>query len=429
MPKIVSDHSTAIVPIEAWCYSSPEIRHAGKSIDVGLLAEALIYYDHVLVQPTNEPQFAELIAWFVKQNRFGDLVSLIQDGTINFYCYAFLSAPILIQETGHYTIMNVQDEEAAKSRIFEPRYLSYKNLKEILPHARQREKLARALRGRVIEVKAEEFGPAIENARKDFENPARSAFLVQALLNEVSRWLHIEAPSEVVVSTKTAPDGNLNITWNVDFAKFREAMGKNLGFHNASPLQGAIHSNRLLWSASKQRSDLYLASPMSSLVESKLVETSHHVKNPQLIVQELKGEVEFPDVRSLVNAGEVGLDDILTLRKKGSRFRKWLQEESEHNRNAILAYHTEVAKEVGWTRGARKTLRLVGVVAGAATGAVVGGAVAGIPGSVVGALAGEGLKYVMDLAASLGEGWRPVVFGNLVKESLAGRSSQEDNNK
>jgi len=42
----MSDHTRAFVPIEAWCYSSPSLKYSGKSVDIGLMAESLIYYDN-----------------------------------------------------------------------------------------------------------------------------------------------------------------------------------------------------------------------------------------------------------------------------------------------------------------------------------------------------------------------------------------------
>ena len=60
----MTNHKSVLVPLEAWTYSSLGLKIAGKSIDIGLFAEALLYYDCVIVNPTNQPQFAEFIRWF-----------------------------------------------------------------------------------------------------------------------------------------------------------------------------------------------------------------------------------------------------------------------------------------------------------------------------------------------------------------------------
>ena len=83
----MSNHSQTIVPISTWCYISPELGYKGYSIDVGLMAEALIYYDTVFVNITNQPQFATFIEWFIKQGKYDELLSLISEGVIQFYDY------------------------------------------------------------------------------------------------------------------------------------------------------------------------------------------------------------------------------------------------------------------------------------------------------------------------------------------------------
>jgi hypothetical protein len=37
----MSDHSTALVPIESWAFASPELRSAARQIDIGLFIESL----------------------------------------------------------------------------------------------------------------------------------------------------------------------------------------------------------------------------------------------------------------------------------------------------------------------------------------------------------------------------------------------------
>lgn len=74
--KSKSDHSRTFVPIESWCFASPELLSRGISIDIGLLAEALIYYDQVIFNVANQTQFASVLEWFIRQNRYDDLLAL-----------------------------------------------------------------------------------------------------------------------------------------------------------------------------------------------------------------------------------------------------------------------------------------------------------------------------------------------------------------
>jgi hypothetical protein len=76
---------------------------------MGQLAESLIYYEQVYVNVANQPQFAEMLAWFVRQGRFDQLLSLFRDGTLTIYEYSFTSAPVYIRDKDEYTIFNMQD--------------------------------------------------------------------------------------------------------------------------------------------------------------------------------------------------------------------------------------------------------------------------------------------------------------------------------
>ncbi len=88
----MSNHSQTLVPISTWCYCSPELGYKGYPIDIGLMAEALIYYETVFVNITNQPQFATFIEWFIKQGKYDELLSLISDGVIQFYDYSFFTS-------------------------------------------------------------------------------------------------------------------------------------------------------------------------------------------------------------------------------------------------------------------------------------------------------------------------------------------------
>ena len=81
----MSEHTTALVPIETWAYQSPELRASGKQIDVGLLAESLVYYEAILLNIGNQPQLAELLRWLIGQGALEDFLALLRDGTIRIY--------------------------------------------------------------------------------------------------------------------------------------------------------------------------------------------------------------------------------------------------------------------------------------------------------------------------------------------------------
>jgi len=416
----MSDHTTSIVPIESWCYMSPELLRSGKKIDMGLFAEALIYYERVFVIPGNEMMFTDFVSWFIKQGKYDGMLALIREGILNFYHYAFMSTAVQLPN-GKYRAMNIQDQEQATVATFEKRFLSTKHLDTILPHARQRARLYRDISGRITEVKAESLGSFVRNAQDDFHNPNRAALLVQAFIDEVYPILDLKDIPEVKVSVVKKGHSHIT-TWNLNFDQLSQSLGKSLNFNKTTPLVGQIHCNRLLWSAASLGCDLYLSSPISVLVGDKLYESNERITSPHSIIDQLIAEVEYPDIRKLVNRGKIGLNEVLELRNKAVRFREWLQNESERDRNAIIAYHNEVAKEAGWTRGARKTFSLFGSIGAPVIGAAAGGVVSGTNGAVIGALVtssvAKGMEYVIDLASKLNEDWKPVVFGNWAQDRI-----------
>ena len=411
----MSDHKKALVPIESWCYNSPELLHEGIPIDLGLMAEALIYYDQILLNVSNQPQFAAFLSWFIKQDKYPDLLSLFEEETIIVYDYSFATGAV--EMNGIHSLLNIQDQIEKEENTFERRYLYHNDIEACFPKKRDRRKLYKVLSGKVIEAKAADFGPAIKNAKRDYHDVKLSCILIQSFIDEIYPLLNIGAPPKI--EAKIVDSGNITrTTWNVDFTKLGRLLGRHLNFHLGIPLTAIGHCNRLLWTSNLQNCDLYLGKPMSNLAGNKLYEVGFKVVKSKEIIQSLRAQVEFPDIRSLINAGKLRFDDILLIRKKAKRFRAWLQQEGERDRDAIIAYHNEVAKEVGLARFGRKTLSLFGLISLAA-GTFVGEGIGGPLGSTIGAGIGVGTKYLFDLASKIGAGWRPVVFGDWLKDRIA----------
>jgi hypothetical protein len=409
----MTDHSSAIVPIESWCYCSPEVKACGKSIDIGLFAEALIYYDRVLVNIGNQPQLAEFIRWFISQNRFEDFLSLVMDGTVTIYEYSFMTTAIHDKRTGNYSIWNIQDPVQKEPNTFEKRFLYHKTIEELLPKARHRKRLYDTLRGNVIEVKADEIGNTIENARKDYQNSGRNTLILQAFVDELYKFRKLGHPPDIIAQVTNDPEGSKHrITWNIDFSKISELAGKELNFHLGTPLTAGALSNRLLWSSAQVGCDLFLPQPMSVLVGDKLYESTERIAKAGTVIEELKAKVEFPNVRVLVNDEKLNLKEILKIRAKARKFRDWLQSESERDRDAIIAYHNETARELGLITAGRKALSIFGVIGSGAAGSLIGTAMAGPIGAAIGGAAGSATGYLADIVSKIGANWRPVIFGN-----------------
>jgi hypothetical protein len=120
----------------------------------------------------------------------------------------------------------------------------------------------------------------------------------------------------------------------------------------------------------------------------------------------------------------LSLGDVLKLRKNARPFREWLQTQADRDRNALLAYHHEVAKRSGFRHGAIKTLKLFGAIGGAVAGGYVKGPVGAAIGGTTGGQVVDaavravdlGVRYVFDLAGKLDEDWKPVVFGDWARD-------------
>lgn len=425
----MSDHSTVIVPLESWSYSSPELLVQGKTVDIGLFAEALIYYDCVAANITNQPQLSEFLQWFIAQDCLDDFLSLVKDGSVKLYDYSFITTAIL-DPTGNYFICNIQDPIQKEPNTFEKRFLYHQSVEALFPKARHRKRLYESFRGNVIEVKAEQFASTTENALKDYKDPRRNALILQAFVDEIYKFRNLGHPPQVEATVQSTSDGaNHKITWNLNFNELAKIAGAKLNFGLNTPLTASALSNRLLWSAAQLACDLYLPQPMGMLVGDKLYESTERVAKAGAVIEELKAVVEFPDIRSLVNNRKLNFRDILAIRRKAQRFRDWLQTESERDRDAIIAYHNEVARETGLVTAGRKAISIFGLIGGGAGGPLIGAYMGGPVGAAVGGIAGSSIKYLTDLVSKIGEDWKPVVFGNWLRariEALVASEFEEE---
>ena len=381
--------------------------------------EALLYYDTVLLNIGNQPQFAEFVGWFIDRHLFADLLALLHDGTVSLYDYGFFTAPVLAD--GVYSVWNIQDPIQMKPDTFIERFVEHEAVTSRLGNPKDVDLLARAIEGRVIEEKSADFGPAIENVKADLKDRERMALVMQSFLDNLYEVTDGGIPPEVKVSVTSFPTtGRHRIDWGVNLEEVKTLAGKLLNFHPGVPLAGAAVANRLLFSSIKQRCDLFLPRPLSLVVGDKLFETAATQMKMAEIIENLQERVDFPDVEALVNKGTLSFYDVLDVRNEAKRFREWLQTETERDRDAIIAYHHEVAEKTKLDRLGSKILRLFGVLSGGAIGGGIGTITTGDPwlGGTIGAAASESVSYVSQFAKKLGEDWKPVVFGRWFNERI-----------
>ena len=419
----MNDHSVTVVPLETWAYHAPRLARDGIHADVGGLAEALIYYDRILVNVQHPHELEALVARFAREGAGDLLIRLFEEGTLRPYHFAFHSATIL-RPDGVREAWNVQGKDQAEPRWFGRGLLSKASLKGVLSPI-QRKRLLSLLEDRVIELKASDFAGVIKGALDDVHDPAGSVLLVQALMDDVYDLVGLSRPPEV--SSKIERRGDLfRVTWNVDLRGIGKALGEDVD--DGAPAQASIITTRHLWAAVREGADLFLGSPLSRIAGAKLYEAASRAAGPHAIIERLVEEVEFPDVRELVNHEGLPLAAVMKLREKGGRFRAWLQTEAERDRDAIIAYHNEVAKEAGWLKAARHTLSILSTAGGSLVGGLTTAAATGSPELAVllGGLAGQAAKKGVEHLSRAGQDWRPVMFGKValktIEKYLRGRS-------
>jgi hypothetical protein len=432
----VSDHSRAFVPLGAGYHQSTDVFARGRSVDSGLLAEALVYYDRVLINVDNPHRFADLISWLVQQGlTVPNIIALVRDGVLGIYDFAFFTSPYVdfVGDEGLiiHGLFNGQGPEMVKPNSFSERYLDFEPLRECFENLAQLEQFAAALEGRVIEVKADEIGgSAIQNAYQDFLNPERNSLMTQQLVNEIYRIKSLGKPPRIQAQVQNLGGGKFNVSWNLKLNRLPAVeVESNIKAADTLPLTTAAEANKYLWAADRLKCDLYLARPISALVGDKLFEAAETAVKSRTktrnVIEELEIQVEFPDLRRFVNEDKIDFNRILEIRKKAKKFRGWLQSEGDRDRNAISAYHHEVARETGFSNIGRRALRVFGVLSGAAVGATIvaepaiGVALGGVAGATVQEGVQEAVKYLFDLSATIGADWRPVVFGNWYSGKIA----------
>lgn len=142
----MSNRSQAFVPVASGYFQSPELFARGRTVDTGLLAEALVFYDQILVQVDNPHQFADLISWLIQQGlTHADLLRLIRQDALKFYNYAFTTNPHVEPSNGFiYGLWNIQDQTMIKPNSFAERFLNFEGLRNSFSTLRQYERFCEA---------------------------------------------------------------------------------------------------------------------------------------------------------------------------------------------------------------------------------------------------------------------------------------------
>lgn len=471
----MSNHHIALVPLATSQQQTPELFYKGKKADTGLFAESLIYYDTVYVHFDNGEQFASFISIIIQQGlTYEQLIELVEEGTLKFFKTVTIH-PVMTRDRITDEIRNdiitqfvaIEEEAIKNPDYFEKTFLdtpflrdSFSNLSYINKNDFDRFCESAKINSLTFDNQVVSSG-LVDNAYEDFLNPERYKLIVKTLLDEIYKINDLGKVADFEVrirelNTRNMDEiaRNLNTTvigrnfdndeykiYEVDCQIPVKGLKDSKTFLNlfrTLPLSVAGVANLYIRSAGKLKCDLFLPNPISQIIGNKLyeigdLEISKRNIKAQNVIEDLKIEVEFPDLHPLVNRGEIDFVKVLEIRKKGKRFREWLQSEVERDRNAFWAYHNEIAKESGFTKNMRRSLNLFGFVTSTALGGLVGHYLSDNPissavgGITTGIVANEVIKQttrkvsekLFDYGAGIGKDWKPVCFGKWYNDEIS----------
>jgi transcriptional regulator with XRE-family HTH domain len=401
--EILASHKSALVPLATGYFQSPELFVKGQVADTGLLAESLIYYDVVYAHVDNPEQFAGLISLLIQQGlSYEKLTELVEEGVLRFYNTVWIM-PFMGYGRNDMvsSLWAIREEAMNQPDYFSKKFLEFQGLKSSFStfsnfNKKYFDRFRKAAEKTAISLTNEDVtAGVINNAYDDFLNPKRNVLIVKNLLKEVYKANNFKKSPFVRVKIQEVSSNYHQVAQNLN----SYVVGRNLDndeykiyeveynsdlinnlkiLENTKtplvrglstlPLSQSGMSNLIIRSAERLNSDLFLASPISKTIGDKLYEIGEFEKQQKQIkiseiVENLETEVEFPDLRRYVNEGKIEFDKVLEIRKKAKQFREWLQIETDRDRNAIIAYHNEVAKETGFTKIGKTTLKMFGVLA------------------------------------------------------------------
>jgi len=445
----MTDHSRAFVPVASGYFQSPELFARGRTVDTGLLAEALVFYDRVLIHVDNPHQFADLISWLTQQGlKRADLLRLLRDGTIQIYNYAFTTNPYGDPSNRFiYGLYNFSDQVMVQPKSFVKRFLEFEKLRTCFSTVRQYERFCETAAEHVIEAKADNVGDAgILNAWQDFLNPRRNSLITTKLLkdmygikrrgkspnvtvkvNSIKRSNDFEAllatlskgnDFVLVRNTDQIGSGFYAVSWNIDWSLIPGLEGDKLVFGKTLPLSAAGIANNYIWSASSLNCDLYLPGSIDSLVGDKLYEAMNNVTRSQAktlgLIRRLELRVAFPKLRHHVNRDKIDFDHVLRFRKHARKFRRFLKAEAEIDRDALAAYLDEASQASGFTNMRRRILPFL------TTGVALSGTVGGALGSTKAPIIGGVANFLLSVGSRIGSTkWTPKIFGDWYGQEIA----------
>lgn len=428
------------VPIESWEFASPELLLSGKHTDIGLLAEALVLFDEIVLNVQTAQNLADVLRSF--KGCFGDIqpfLELVRSGVIEPHYFDFVSAPI--EDDGVFSYWNIQDQIAREShlRSFQQKILYGSPIQEVLPKPRHRVKLYDAIAESALIDGADAYEIAIDAARKAINSHEDLQRLLRDFVLSLPSKYKDLFPQEITVTVEKLPNGLIRHHFNINFQTIRPHL-KNMNFGIHIPGTAVIQTHRIIYASRLHNYDVYLPNPIGSSVMAKLNSLEDNEKRFKQTIIELQDNANFPDIRTAFNLGEFSWREILDIRKRAERFRKWFVVDGGKPEVAIKTYSEEFKASTGLKSYREKAFAIasiIGTVTGAAAekmltgntsliGPAAGAFTITALGPSLGTLISNAVPLAKDLfKASEDENWSPRFFGTWLNVELKKRQTSQ----
>ena len=397
-----------LVPIETGFGNAPDLMKRGIVADIGAVAEALIYYDTVIINVAHSEHFHELFEWFKISDSPQSLLNMMKSGEVFFHHYNFSVNPIYIPQEGRYLFYNVDEPKGDRLQLFRHRVV--KSISRYFNTYRKRKAFFDSLDDSVITVEADTFGSAVKDSHKYIADEGNFIFLLRCIFNSLKNAKFIENIPDIHLVSKSVSNGRIKMEVSIDLRQYSKIIGKEFNFGEHTPFAMVTSTNRLIWSAAMQHSDLYLNNPTFEFLYERMHSAVKHFGDTKLSLRKLNMEVDFPDIRGEVNRGIITAKDVLKIREKSQEFREWLHKQTELDRDLLSSYHNTILEKSGLSGSMKKILKCALFVVINAAGVAVGDTIGGAKGTAYGIGISAMSPFLNEIYNHLLKGWSPKIF-------------------
>src|SRR5271157_1129207 len=371
---------------------------AGEPLDLGFLAECLVFYRKVRV--IADP---DIFKFLVTACGPDALLELLEMGALEIEFFDNLSAIMTVpvsdggeaHDVGYMTAHVIRYQQVARKLFDELTSPSGKGANRLF------NKFDRFV------IRSEYPEDILPTIRADFRDECYLETAVRSLLAYLASEYPIPAP--LSFRPRLIPKIGLRIETNIDFAAVNTSYHKRVlpshsSISTAYLLANIADTRRNITVASERSSDLAIAPIQSIMAACKFAEilstASSHIQ-----VMDVFQEVtisELPDIRAAVNSGQRVFSDVVALVRAAAKFKDWLA--GIDDKRAVTTEYCRDVSRLDWAdKLPPKSIRcLIFWVLGIATG-VFNPAV-----GAVGSAALSAADYF--LLDKLIKGWKPNQF-------------------